>query len=426
MRALEVFEERPEGGTISRFDLDLILLRPARIEIRQTESFTEDAVGRLLGFRFDHDEGGQRTTAIGEVTEGGVIVDIFRLGRKTTQHLELPDDTNLVGQRRSQELLAGAALKPGSEMVFVTPQLVQAEVVLSRVTARRQESSREGLFSFVLTSDLMPLPVSITVNAEGALQDMKMSFGPFELGLETTDGPPQLLGAEMPPTGLVESAGTTPATEGSNRYLLPEDVRSLLPEDEFQKLDGEQLIVSPLATPSLLSDPEPFLRATPQLELDDPELRAWTRSIVQDADRASEALLLAVRSHILQKDLSKGDASALETFRDQRGDCTEHANLLAAALRIAQIPSRIEVGFVWASDYGGWIGHAWNSAYDQEAGRWEHLDAAYPGRPRSQYIKLAASSQLDAAGTGAVLGNVFARLLGARIVTLPSDSRIRE
>ena len=88
-------------------------------------------------------------------------------------------------------------------------------------------------------------------------------------------------------------------------------------------------------------------------------------------------------------------------------------------MRIAEIPSRIEVGFVWASDYGGWIGHAWNSAYDVDAGSWVHLDSAYPGRPRSLYIKVAASSQLDAAGTGAVLANVFARLLGGRIETLP-------
>ena len=56
----------------------------------------------------------------------------------------------------------------------------------------------------------------------------------------------------------------------------------------------------------------------------------------------------------------------------------------------------------------------------EAAGRWIHLDAAFPGLSRGLYLKLAAVSQLDAAGTGTVLATVFDKLLGESIETLPA------
>ena len=57
---------------------------------------------------------------------------------------------------------------------------------------------------------------------------------------------------------------------------------------------------------------------------------------------------------------------------------------------------------VMAAQLGGWGGHAWNSAYDRQAGRWIHLDAAYPGVPRSCYIRTGSSSNQEAGGTNAM------------------------
>jgi transglutaminase-like putative cysteine protease len=123
-----------------------------------------------------------------------------------------------------------------------------------------------------------------------------------------------------------------------------------------------------------------------------------------------------VRSYISTKDLSTGDGSALETFRNRRGDCTEHAALLCAALRIAGVPARIEVGLVHSVDHGGWVGHAWNSAY--VGGRWLHLDSAYPGIPRSCYIKLASASGAGDRSPQALLLANLATVMGKSIETL--------
>ena len=57
-------------------------------------------------------------------------------------------------------------------------------------------------------------------------------------------------------------------------------------------------------------------------------------------DRAHK-LRVAVKNHITTFDLATGYASASETARRQSGDCSEHAVLLAAVLRVDGIASRV-------------------------------------------------------------------------------------
>ncbi|MBA3683991.1 MAG: transglutaminase domain-containing protein, partial [Planctomycetes bacterium] len=106
--------------------------------------------------------------------------------------------------------------------------------------------------------------------------------------------------------------------------------------------------------------------------------------------------------------------SALEAFRERRGDCTEHANLLCAALRIAGIQARTEVGVVFAAEFRGWVGHAWNSAWFD--GAWHHLDSAYPGIERSCYLRLGSNS--GGAGTAAALAGAMAAFAGKTVETV--------
>jgi transglutaminase-like putative cysteine protease len=173
------------------------------------------------------------------------------------------------------------------------------------------------------------------------------------------------------------------------------------------------------AQPTALDDPAPFLAREPQLELDDPELRAWVDGLSAgktDKLDLAEDLRLAVRSHITTRDLATADGTALDTFRNRRGDCTEHANLLCAALRIAGIPARVDIGVVHSIDHGAWVGHAWVSAWID--GRWRHLDAAYPGVPRSRYLRLGSSTGQDGAKTAGAMIAALASLMGREIESL--------
>ncbi len=229
--------------------------------------------------------------------------------------------------------------------------------------------------------------------------------------------PVALLGVELNADRLVKNAGVSPRPQPVNRYRLPPEASPA--PNEFQSRDGDILTVASDAAPSALDDPSAFLAATPNLELDDPDLRAWVDGIVADVRAepltAAERLRLAVRSHIQTKDLDIGDGTALQAFRTRRGDCSEHAALLCAALRIANIPARIENGLIFVAEQKAWVGHAWNAAWID--GRWRHLDAAYPGVTRSCYIALSANNG-DALGGVSTMIAKLGSVIGKTIETL--------
>ncbi len=386
-----------------------------RMELRETQTLVERADGSLLSFRFDHDENGSVTTASGGIIGQEVTGVVARLGRTTPIHLLIAADVHLLGDVAAQAALAKSGLLKGSTITFSSLGLISNQVTILTSTATSR-GSKDGHLLFEVVADALPLPMQMRLLPNGELAGMTMNLGVMVLELTPSPGPVALLGAELPPTGLVVAAGPMPGIGAENRLRIPGGAP--LPNDPFQHEDGEVVAVLAEAARSPLTpaERERYLAATPQLELDDADFRAWVVASAAEgkvAERA-ERLRLAVRSHITIKDLTKGDGSALETFRSRRGDCTEHAAMLAAALRIAGIPARVEVGLVFAADYGGWVGHAWNQAYDGE--RWIHLDSAYPGIARSRYLGLGFADGLQ---TGAALMVQLNRFLGHTVTVVP-------
>ena len=218
---------------------------------------------------------------------------------------------------------------------------------------------------------------------------------------------------------MVGSTGTPPRGGAVERYQLPPGTKVVA--DEFQSVEGDVVTVRSDAVPSPLVDPKPFLAKEAQLETDDPVVRSWVEGIVAgrtDGADIAESLRLAVRSHITVRDLTVADGSALETFRNKKGDCTEHANLLCAALRIAGIPARVDVGVVhvFVVDKPAWCGHAWVSAWID--GHWITLDAAYPGIARSKYLRLGSANGADGAKANGAMLAAMALLMGKEIKTV--------
>ncbi|HEX3133972.1 MAG TPA: transglutaminase domain-containing protein, partial [Planctomycetota bacterium] len=392
-----VVVKKADGTFTDRVETNIVLNRALggvniAFEVRDTQAYTISAAGDISAFTFDHVENSVTTAATGTVNGDQIAISVLRLGRASDSTLTIPAGTKLLGQQASQELLAKATWKPGDKQQFATLGLIGNQVRIVTMTAVHQATAADGAMTFGVTMDLMPVPTTMTLKPNGELMAMTMDMGFLKLAFAPSDGPVPLVAAELAPTGLVTAKGPAPAAGPTNRYRLP--AGASVPVDDFQHLDGAVVTTRSEAEPSPLMDPTPFLKAEPQLEIDDPQLKAWVDALVARHQVAkpvlAERLRLAVRGYIVKKDLSVGDGSALDTFRSRTGDCTEHANLLAAVLRIAGIPSRVELGMVYAQDFGGWVGHAWNSAYIDD--RWVHLDSAYPGTPRSCYIKLGTTS----------------------------------
>jgi hypothetical protein len=417
------------GGRSTLAELAVVLRRPfggkeARIEMRQRQELTEDAEGRIVRFRIESDENGSRTIASGQVRERTVVAEIARQGRIAAQEIALPDGVELLGMIAGQQRMAAAvaAARQGEKPTvrFAGVELVSHRLVLAQSSATYEATDAQGNHAFTVRSDLMPVPSQVVVDPRGDLVRMAVDLTIFKIVVTRAPGAVALLGGTVDAEALVAAAGETPRGRARERYRLP--AGAVVPADAFQDVEGDQVLVRREATPTPLDDPAPLLAREPQIEIDDPALRAWVEGLAlgqKDRLDLAETLRVAVRSHITVRDLGTADGTALDTFRNRRGDCTEHANLLCAALRIAGIPARVEVGLVRPPDAGGWVGHAWVSAWID--GAWRHLDAAYPGIARSNYIRLASTTGIDGGKTAGAMIGALASVMGRTITGLGGE-----
>jgi len=155
-----------------------------------------------------------------------------------------------------------------------------------------------------------------------------------------------------------------------------------------------------------VAGPAAYLKSTPYVQSNDPEIDRLALDVVGKEKRAYFAARMLqqwVYGHISQKDLSLGFASAKETLLNREGDCTEHAVLLTALTRALGIPSRVAVGLIYLpngdSQAGRFVYHMWTEIYlgNEDKGEWVPLDATRP-EPLTDatHIKLADSALSNA------------------------------
>lgn len=132
----------------------------------------------------------------------------------------------------------------------------------------------------------------------------------------------------------------------------------------------------------------------PWVQSDAPEVRALAQRIVGGAQNDGQRMRRLrgfLTDYIDSKGLDVGYATAVETIHSRRGDCTEHAVLLAALARSLHIPARVVTGLVYVDQFGDsrhvFIPHAWVQAWLNE--RWVSFDSAQ-GRYDTTHIALAA------------------------------------
>jgi transglutaminase-like putative cysteine protease len=126
------------------------------------------------------------------------------------------------------------------------------------------------------------------------------------------------------------------------------------------------------------SDGKTYLEATPFIQSNDPVIKAQVRAILLPRDTApvkAEKLVSWVYKNIRKRPVLSLP-SAVETLKNLMGDCNEHAVLLAALARAAEIPADVEAGIVYQN--GRFYYHAWNVLY---LGSWITADATLGQMP---------------------------------------------
>lgn len=216
------------------------------------------------------------------------------------------------------------------------------------------------------------------------------------------------------------------ATEGALDDL-PESA-----EQTVRRLSASELVLTlniPDANRSLPSragaSDAAALASTRWLPLSDPALQKMATfgvGATSDAGEICRRFENHVFRHMKRAPFETSLNTAAEVAQNRRGDCTEHAVLLAALMRIRGVPSRVASGLVPVANGYGFQGHTWVEA--KLGNEWVAFDSAAPSnRVR---IKLHHDTLADSFGGGIRLFLPILDLVGrTKISVIRESSAIR-
>jgi transglutaminase-like putative cysteine protease len=410
----------------------------------------ETAAGSLIRFHTRVESGATPTDFTGFVEGNELVVETETAGKKTTTRLAWPAaaggflamEQSLLrqpmraGERRTVMGLLAVVNQPvAMELVadkFEPTQLLQHSEDLLRVECHaklpdgkpiveRLWVNREGL---ILKRQIDALKQeTFRTTAEIALADAGRPK--FDLMLDTTvptDRPLDAPHATRRARYRVHLKTNDPAqvfSHGGGQEITSLDprtaeivVRAIRPRSAGDasgpagatlSANGKTPAETPLAGDRLPTDDD--RAANNLIQSDNPKIVTMARSIAPhetDPWRIATQLEAAVKRHIRQADYSQAFASAADVVEHGKGDCTEHAVLLAALCRARGIPARVAIGLSYISAAKGFGYHMWNEVWID--GAWAPLDATLGhGAVGAAYLKLADSSLKGTAAFGTFL-----------------------
>lgn len=369
--------------------------------------------------------------ATGAVREVAVQLDSFS-GRVRARATRLGDsllrvDLKMGTQRTSRDLVSpeplhlplslrrrlAARLEPGASVAGLVFDALVGDT--ERLTLRVIGPGDE-LGTWAIEESYRGLKSEIQMRADGVVVRER---GP--LGLETT----LLQRAEAAPVGgeayldveAVTAIAVEPISGARTRRQLRLRIGGVdarhLPQSAGQQLNGDVLT---LERPALDTFPcwpigalapgaAAWLQADSTMQSDEPRVRALAQEIVgatADTIEATRRLVEWVYTY-LTKEGTIGVPNALATLDSGRGDCNEHAVLLVALARAAEIPARPVAGVVYMD--GKFVYHAW--AEILVGNDWLAVDPAFGQVPAdATHIALAGGVLSDAAQMLALVGRL--------------------
>lgn len=187
----------------------------------------------------------------------------------------------------------------------------------------------------------------------------------------------------------VELEGDIPSPRDCRRLLV--EVSGISPQDVavdgyWQTLEKSEendfcLRIEHRPKPAGKDETREFLAPTFLVQADAPEIKQQAKKIVagcQSDREKAEKLVSWVYDHLDRSQLRMTIPSAVEVLKSRKGDCNEHATLLAALGRAAGMPTKICTGAMYVPEgfTQGFYYHAWNEFYIEDYG-WLPVDSAF-------------------------------------------------
>ncbi|THB81541.1 MAG: transglutaminase domain-containing protein [Desulfobacteraceae bacterium] len=181
-----------------------------------------------------------------------------------------------------------------------------------------------------------------------------------------------------------------------------------------QRLAGKRLTIKKERIPNTHTSHIPFdlrklTKPGPFIQSDTPEIMALAQEITQGETLAVNKVRKLVDwvYKNIEKRPSPSIPDALSTLKTRKGDCNEHAVLLAALGRAAGIPTRVETGLYYLD--GKFMYHAWNAFY---TGAWITADGVFNQIPADvTHIRIASSKKGTGTELTGVIGNIQLKII---------------
>ncbi len=407
--------ERLDDGTLRVSSVMSISIArgPARVEVTVEARSIEKEDGDPISMRVEQRLGAALlSTNISFEGRTATIVE-SQFGQETPPRTVEVDDAALMPSALARELERRIAA--GEDRIVLSAfDPMSASVVESVYTRGEREivtaaGRAAPATRWTVTQSVMPgVETVYLLNDEGEMVRSEVAMGGITLTMALTEK--ELALAENAPAELLVSTLVTPDRPIANPRTLTSASYTLrttagrmpdLPSwgtQTTERIDAKTMRVRVnLGEPGATVTAEERARAlapSAMLDPDDPEVAALADraamelrgALLDDPFEVAQACRRFVYSHIDEKSLDVGFATASEVARTRQGDCTEHAVLLAAILRARGIPSRVASGLIYVDEFVGKKGifgfHMWTQALlpdDHGVERWVDLDATLPG-----------------------------------------------
>lgn len=395
--------------TIKRFGVSL------KMTVRQTSE--EDlSTGTLLKSSFVSDNPPVSRTEMSGVAEGrDFLMEMKNAGRVTKSRISLPDDVKSPSWQ--ERYLEEHPMKPGETVTFkmFSPEAAKiADVTLTQkepAETKLLDGTTRTLDRTVMLNSLTPgIEATVFSDKEGKLVKMEtnvlgmaMYAVSREEALEAIPETELDIGLD----GLLKANVPDPHHAASVTYRITAtsaDPSKLFADGGGQTVkkisDSEVELVVDRSKPVPAPAPDAsFSQSSPFLDFEDERVKGLADELSAEGKSPTEVakeLTHFVHKRVKDKTFSVAMGTAAEVARDLKGDCTEHAVLLAALLRAKKIPARVAIGLVYVDSLKAFGGHMWTEAYLD--GAWVPLDSAFDlTEVRSGHLKMADSSLSEAA-----------------------------
>lgn len=355
--------------------------------------------------RFDFHLVSQATSfrASGRVEGDRLRVRFGALGREEEVELPLPEPIHLASTLRPR--VAARAPQAGERFTapVFSPMTLKSEPLTITVEGRETIEGPEGPVEVLrVREEHQGLAARAWLAPDGSALREEATLG-FTLqrespelalrGVDTTAPVDLVVTHRIPLTGEISDPRSLRRlalrVSGAAAARIPSDPPRQTVAGDQLRIEREEV---PLP-PALGSPPNAeagslaeLLAPSPFIESDDAGIRRLAATIAGDETdpRIVARRLLDWIHKSMTQEPSLTVPSAREVLASLRGDCNEHAVLLAALARAAGIPARVVAGAVYGED--GFYYHAWNELW---LGDWVSADAVFGQMPAdATHIKL--------------------------------------